>query len=390
MKKYMVRDNEVIYYSKSGFVTVPKTQHNYKEIIDYLMSPDFKEEKFLEMANQKEEDVRVTSKGKIKKNSDGTAKIGEINIPKEMLAKIQELKDLGYGWEHYRKFWERCLANPNPKSVELLFQYLVIHKFTITEDGCFLAYKGIRTDFKDVHSATFDNSVGNVVKMERSEVTYDPANACSKGLHCGNLAYARNWGPVVVLVKVDPANVVSVPFNSRGEKIRVCEYRVESVYEKSNPIKTAVVNKKNQPIKVRNNRGSKWTAEEEQLLRDLIAKNAKADWNKVAEKLCRSKDSCRKKWQQIKKTIPAKIEATPEKPKKKWVPLKSRSEVKESTSLSKKWTPAEELKLKKLSVSLKKDWNAISKVLGRSAGACRKKYAKLLENCSPLRKGKKK
>ena len=48
-KKYLIKDNEIVYYSNSrGFVTVLKTQANYKDILDYLLDPNFKEAKFLE------------------------------------------------------------------------------------------------------------------------------------------------------------------------------------------------------------------------------------------------------------------------------------------------------------------------------------------------------
>ena len=40
----------------------------------------------------------------------------------------------------------------------------------VTEDGCFLAYKAVRSDFKDKWRGTFGNSVGQVCEMRRAKV----------------------------------------------------------------------------------------------------------------------------------------------------------------------------------------------------------------------------
>lgn len=387
-KKYLIKDNEIVYYSSSrGFVTIPKSCYNYKEILDYLLNPNFREEKFLELVD-KPLDIETLSNGEIKQKKDGTAVTGDINIPKAILDKIAELRAKGFEWKHYQKFWERCRKNPNPKSVELLFEFLSKYNFTITEDGCFLAYKGIREDFKDVHSGTFDNSPGNIVKMERSDVTFDPKQHCSRGLHCGALAYASSWGAIVVLVKVDPADVVSVPEDHNAQKIRVCRYKVDSVYQQNKQHENTVVNRKNKAIKVRNDRSSKWTKEEEEILWKLASKmTVPINWDSIVKKLKRSKDACRKKYVQLKKNPPVIIEKTSKKKKpvkKKWTPLKAKSSiekpVKKSTTtvkkISPKWTEQDSKILENMHNS-GKGWTEIGKYLGKSADSCRKRFNRI-------------
>lgn len=390
-KKYVIKENEILYFQRGvGFISIPKTQPNYKEILDYLVSPNFEEKKFLELISKKKIDLSKETKGMIKELENGNAKIGDIEIPKEIVEKINELKSNGFEWKHYKKFWERCLANPKPESVKMLFKFLTHHNLTICEDGCFFAYKGIRNDFKDVHSGTFDNHPGQIVKMPREEVTYDPDRTCSQGLHCGQLGYARNWGQIVVLVKVDPANVVSVPNDCNSQKIRVCEYLVVSVYAGDKSHGTAVINKSNKVMKVHNSRSSKWTQEEEAILWKSVYNKSKIAWDTVCSKLKRTKESIRKKLLQLKKNPPVIIKEVPKtKPVKKWKPLKAKNQPKnpskkvqkmtakavKNKSLS-KWTDKEE-KILVSACNSGKTYAEIGKLLGKSADSCRKKLKRM-------------
>ncbi len=100
----------------------------------------------------------------------------------------------------------------------------------ITADGCFLAYKGVRADYKDVHSGIFDNSPGQSHEMDRAAVSDDPNYHCHFGFHVGSESYAKGFGPKVVICKVDPEYVVCVPNDYECQKMRVCKYSVIGNY----------------------------------------------------------------------------------------------------------------------------------------------------------------
>jgi hypothetical protein len=60
----------------------------------------------------------------------------------------------------------------------------------------------------------------------------DANSACSFGLHVGTWDYASTFGHGATLtVRVDPANVVSVPHDCNTQKIRTCEYDVIATAE---------------------------------------------------------------------------------------------------------------------------------------------------------------
>lgn len=137
-------------------------------------------------------------------------------------------------------FMERLAANPSEHSREHLFKWLAAEDFTITNDGKIVGYKGVQksngefastmrgpavVDGKPVNGYV-PNVPGSVVQMPRDQVTFDPAVSCSSGLHVGTWAYAKSFGSYTLEVEVDPADVVSVPVDSRGQKMRVWRYKV--------------------------------------------------------------------------------------------------------------------------------------------------------------------
>jgi len=131
--------------------------------------------------------------------------------------------------EHYIKFLDNLMSNPSMTSRKELFLFLEAADLPVTEDGCFLAYKAVRSDFKDKHSGSFDNSPGKVLSMDRAEVDDDRNTTCSYGFHAAAYEYAKgfmSYGDKMVAVKINPRDVVSVPSDYNNQKLRACSYEV--------------------------------------------------------------------------------------------------------------------------------------------------------------------
>lgn len=129
------------------------------------------------------------------------------------------------------KFIGRLRNNPSYDSINRLFACLEANHHPILHDGRFLAYKRIDKNFKDLYTHTIDNSIGSKPEVKRSEVDDDHGRTCSYGLHVASFNYARysygnNSENPLVLVAVDPADVVSVPADYNNQKMRVCKYEV--------------------------------------------------------------------------------------------------------------------------------------------------------------------
>lgn len=133
-------------------------------------------------------------------------------------------------------FMEKIATNPLQHSREHLFNWLEGHKYALAPDGDFYAYKGLDGQGFSTHSGMaivngerhngrIPNPDGAIVEMPRSKVQHNSSVACSTGLHVANFAFARGFGSVK-LIKVNPRDVVSVPTDAGGDKMRVCRYYV--------------------------------------------------------------------------------------------------------------------------------------------------------------------
>lgn len=127
-------------------------------------------------------------------------------------------------------FMENLMENPSKRAVDELYGFLERNSLPITPDGHFLAYKRVRNDYLDLHSGTMDNSVGKIVEMERNQVDDNKEQTCSTGLHFCSQEYLPHFGAGgenrVVIVKINPRDVVSIPVDYNNAKGRACRYEV--------------------------------------------------------------------------------------------------------------------------------------------------------------------
>ena len=127
-------------------------------------------------------------------------------------------------------FFKNVAQNPNPESQADLANFLLRNALPITDRGTFLAYRYINGNFFDCHTGTMDNMIGNSVEMPREECDSDREETCSKGLHVCHYTYLGTETRSVVhtVVEINPRDVVAVPTDYNGAKMRVCRFRVLS------------------------------------------------------------------------------------------------------------------------------------------------------------------
>ena len=159
--------------------------------------------------------------------TNGVLKYNGEEIHNTLTDRIMGMMRDGFAFEPMIKFLANVLENHSNRAVQELYTFLEHKNLPITEDGCFLAYKAVTSDYKDKWSQQIDNSVGETVSMQRRKVNDDCGVGCSDGLHCG----AEHNGDRVVIVKVNPKDVVSVPTDCECQKVRTCEYQVIADYE---------------------------------------------------------------------------------------------------------------------------------------------------------------
>jgi hypothetical protein len=209
---------------------------------DVLKAVDAKDEKKLLGLIDVASTVKKFSSGKVEIVSGEVVYNGEV-VSSLIATRILELFELGADFTAMAKFLENLMLNPSFRSRQELYGFLENGNCPITEDGRFLAYKWVRADYKDVHSGTFDNSVGKVISMDRGRVDDNRDRTCSAGLHVCTHGYTK-FGERLMLVAINPADVVSVPSDYNDAKMRVCKYEVLSEVSSDDytPMSGGVVN----------------------------------------------------------------------------------------------------------------------------------------------------
>jgi hypothetical protein len=165
---------------------------------------------------------------------DGSVFIDDEQLPDVLSSRIIEFADNGLPYEPLLKFWAKLQKNPSYRATQDLYAFLEANQHPITPDGNFIAYRGVRADFKDIYTGKFDNSPGQVLEMPRNKVDEDPNQTCSRGFHAAGWTYAHEQYGVgrpkyTVAVEIDPADVVAIPVDYANAKMRICKYKVLQV-----------------------------------------------------------------------------------------------------------------------------------------------------------------
>ncbi len=156
----------------------------------------------------------------------------------EVLSKLaaRSLRETGNA-AAWLKFVENLYKNPEKRAIDEIVEFLEhaeasSYQVPLTDDGCFLAYKAVRDDYKDCHTGTVDNSVGQTPMMPRKAVDPDRRNECSRGYHFCSLGYLSSFGGgKIMAAKVNPKDVVAIPRDYNYSKGRTWKYEI--VYELS-------------------------------------------------------------------------------------------------------------------------------------------------------------
>ena len=179
-------------------------------------------------------------------------------LTKRMVAMIQE----DFPIEPLAAFMENLMENPSKRAVTELYGFLEKNTLPITPDGCFLASKKVRQDYFDCHSGTVLNKPAvyltdednaklaeyagkhnevqvevvdgvTVVSMERNLVDDDQNRTCSTGLHFCSRDYLDHFGGErIVVLKINPRDVVSIPNDYNDSKGRCARYEIVDEIDK--------------------------------------------------------------------------------------------------------------------------------------------------------------
>lgn len=226
---------------KSGFLQVflegktykiLATDSNFNKAIDAYKTKDWDNLHFI--MNPSKRFSELYAKYEQIEVKHGNVYVNEEPISNVISQRILDMLNLGIDCVPMFKFITKLNLNPSSRAVNELYTFLEHKLLPITDNGNFLAYKALRSDYTDVHSGKYLNTVDSVLEMPRNKVDDDKEVGCSYGFHAGTYEYASGFRPVggkLVLVEINPADVVSIPTDCNCQKLRTCKYKVVQEFE---------------------------------------------------------------------------------------------------------------------------------------------------------------
>jgi len=239
--KYIISNSGVVNAIAGGQAyTFDKNHHNYSSLVRHLKSDNVEH---FEAAYDIAASVEHFCDGYVHIKN-GTLNWNGIPMPELFSDRIMQMRKEGFEFEPMLNFLNNLNDNPSDKAIVELFDFMQHKHLPITDDGNFLAYKAVKEDFTDIYTGNLDNNVGSTVSVDRSSVDSNRDKGCGHGLHVGSIDYVTSYGGIdldnkddnnggnqIVVCKVNPRDVVSVPTCSRYQKLRCCQYEVVAIFD---------------------------------------------------------------------------------------------------------------------------------------------------------------
>ena len=165
---------------------------------------------------------------------DGNLYVFDEPVHSTIATRVLSFLEAGLDCVHLFKFILKLNLNPSKRAVDELYTFLEHRALPITDNGNFLAYKAVREDYLDKYSGKFINTIDSVLEMPRNKVDDDKNVGCSYGFHAGTIEYAKQFSGGcghIMLVEINPSDVVSIPTDCEFQKLRTCKYKVVGEYE---------------------------------------------------------------------------------------------------------------------------------------------------------------
>lgn len=295
----LIGQNYVSLVDKGQILRIDSTDLRYKAAQKLLAANKFAEYINLFNTNPIVQAVKKVSDKVDFKVENGRVFFGEFEVKGPLARKIESIIVDELDATPFARFIEKLLQNPSARAVHELYTFLGYKDLAITDSGNFLGYKGVQHNYYSSHGntqtvvlkGTVDagghilNAVGEEVEVQRNNVDDNKDIHCSSGLHVGSLDYAQSFGSRLMIVEVDPRDVVTVPSDCNFQKLRVCRYKVVAEFEKE--IKAPVANVVEQKIVEKQTtvkKAAKATADEISLVRQALGRKVAEEYEWVEVK----------------------------------------------------------------------------------------------------------
>lgn len=250
---YLIQGSNIVIFVNNEAYTITKSHISYDKVLEAIKNEDWDVVK--DIVDPKKVIINY-GKGNVSIQGDKMFWKGREfhnSLSSRMIRMYQE----GFSIEPMIAFMDNLMDNPSYRAVNELYSFLERNNLPITPDGHILAYKRVRDDYMDVHSGTVPNKVAKdftseevaampitcgrndevqvkvnkdgvtTVKMPRNNVDDNQNRTCSSGLHFCSREYLGSFGGNrIMILKINPRDVVSIPVDYGYSKGRCSRYQV--------------------------------------------------------------------------------------------------------------------------------------------------------------------
>lgn len=144
--------------------------------------------------------------------------------------RLLDMLGQGFNISPLARFLDRLMSNPIPTAADEFYLWMEQSELPLTDDGCFLAFKKVKDDYKSYHDNATDNSIGTKLPL-LPEDRYDTNRnrTCSAGYHFCSFNYLSSYfghKGRVVICKIAPEDVVAIPNDYNNAKGRAKTYEI--------------------------------------------------------------------------------------------------------------------------------------------------------------------
>lgn len=223
------RDDEIIVALDGYPYTVPVDDHRYEDVCNAIADNDEEGLADLLVLKKRFDQMYIDLEDDGLEYRNGDYFYYGNPVPMDLNDYLREALYAGSA-KPVINFIKSLFENPNHDTRMRLFGFLDHNKMPIDEEGRFLAFKVVKSNYYDKHSGTVYNGVGTVVpRMSWSEVDTDNENTCSRGYHACSKEYISHFngeGDRLVTVAVYPEDVGAIPSDYNQSKLRCRQYEV--------------------------------------------------------------------------------------------------------------------------------------------------------------------
>ena len=251
MNSYIILNNSLVVVTGGKQYTLESTHPSYSKVIDAIKAGDW--DTIPDLADVGKY-INKTGQNKITV-VDGVVMYGNDQMHNTLTTRLLDMLREGFDIAPMIALLENLMANPTGTAIDEFYLFIEGSKLPITEDGCILAYKRVDNNYRDCYSHSVMNKpysimsiaeaghgpwiAGDVttevvdgytvVSMPRQAVDADRSRECSTGLHFCSLAYLNNFkegSGHIILVKINPRDIVAIPHDYDNTKGRCWKYTV--------------------------------------------------------------------------------------------------------------------------------------------------------------------